>query len=482
MSFDILRRGRVVAGLALLLVTLSAVPVAAQMRSSEDQTMTANDGTAFVVTRAIVRVPESRAGLQPSGAIDLAVVRVRRPGQISGRVHAILAGGPGDSGVQEVLGLARQGGAKWFALMDGDIVGVDQRGTGASRPTLASSVRYNLPLDRPGSSEAWLPLIREASRLEAARLKAEGVDLQAYNTEESADDVEAVRRAFGYGKMVLWGRSYGSHLALATLRRHPEGVERLILVSPEGPDHTWKSPAQIDDVLARIAVRAGAPELMENIRKVLEDLSRAPVSVTITDPATREDRVIVLGKFDVQLAVAQAIGDPRALAGLPAAFRQMASGNYRTIGQLAYASRSRMGIQSAMKQAMDLSSGASEHRRKRIGEEARTALLGDAMNFPGMGLADAWRVTPLPAAFRAPVRSSVPVLMIVGDLDVRTPVANAREIAATLPNAQTVVVENAAHQFNLFGSPPLRERLGRFLAGQLGQESTVALPALPFQK
>lgn len=482
MSFDILRRGRLVAGLALLLAALSGVPAAAQMRSSEDQTMTANDGTAFVVTRAVVRVPESRAAPQPSGAIDLAVVRVRRRGQTSARAHTILAGGPGESGVQEVLSLARQGGAEWFALMDGDVVGIDQRGTGASHPNLASSVRYNLPMDRPGSPEAWLPLIRKASRLEAARLKAEGVHLQAYNTEESADDVDAVRCAFGYGKMVLWGRSYGSHLALATLRRHPEGVERLILVSPEGPDHTWKSPAQIDDVLARIAVRAGAPELMENIRKVLDDLARAPVSVTITDPATRQDRVIVLGKFDVQLVVAQAIGDPRALAGLPAAFRQMAAGNYRTIGQLAYASRSRMGVQSAMKQAMDLSSGASEVRRRRIGDGARTALLGDAMNFPGLDLAEAWGITPLPAAFRAPVRSSVPVLMIVGDLDVRTPVANAREIATTLPNAQTVVVKNAAHQFSLFGSPTLRELLGRFLADQPTQENAVVLPALPFQK
>jgi hypothetical protein len=85
----------------------------------------------------------------------------------------LLAGGPGDSSVDEVLSLARQGGAAWLALMGGDVVGIDQRGTGASRPSLASNVRYNLPLDRPGSPEAWLPLIREASSREATGLKAE---------------------------------------------------------------------------------------------------------------------------------------------------------------------------------------------------------------------------------------------------------------------------------------------------------------------
>lgn len=465
-----------------LLVAAFSTPAVAQLRAQEERIMTANDGTAFLVTHATVRVPELRTGPHPSGAIDLAVIRIRRQGQAPERAHAILAGGPGDSGVDGVLGLARQGGAAWFALMGGDVIGIDQRGTGASRPSLASNVRYNLPLGRPGSSDAWLPLIREASSLEAARIRAEGINLQAYNTQESADDVDAVRLAFGYRKLILWGRSYGSHLALATLRRHPEGVERVILVSPEGPDHTWKSPAQIDDVLERIARRAAAPELIGNMRRVFDDLSRSPVSVTILDPETRANLTIVLGEFDVQLMIARAIGDPRALAGLPAAFREMVAGNYRMMGQLVYAFRTRMGVQSAMKHAMDLSSGASELRRVRIRSEARTALLGNAMNFPGMELEGAWQIAPLPATFRAPVQSAIPVLIVVGDLDIRTPVSNAEEIAATLTGARVVVVENAAHQFNLFGSPPLRELLSAFLSGLPVEETRVTLPALPFQR
>jgi pimeloyl-ACP methyl ester carboxylesterase len=54
--------------------------------------------------------------------------------------------------------------------------------------------------------------------------------------------------------------------------------------------------------------------------------------------------------------------------------------------------------------------------------------------------------------FRAPIRSSIPTLILVGDLDPRTPVANAREIAATLSGAPIVVLENATHQFDVFGS------------------------------
>lgn len=471
--------GRAAAAVMALLAAAISAPAFGQMRIIDERTLVAEDGTAFIATRGMVRVPELRAELN-SSAVDLAFVRVRREGQNVGKVSAILAGGPGDSGVDEVLNLARRGGARWFRLMDGEVLGVDQRGTGASRPSLASNVLYNLPLDRPGSPDSWLPIIEQAARDEASRVRAKGVNLNAYNTEESADDFDAVRRALGYSKITLWGRSYGSHLALAILGRHPDAVEQLVLISPEGPDQTWKSPAQVDKVLARIAARANAPDLLNDIKKVLSELSKQPASVAITDPATGAKHVIVLGKFDVQLVVAQALGDPRGISGLPAAFRQMAAGDYRAIGRLVYSQRSRMGLRSSMKHAMDLASAASPARLARIHREAQTALLGNAINFPDMMLREAWQVNPLPAPFRAPVHSSIPVLMIVGDLDARTPIANAQEIAATLPNAKIVVAENAAHQFNLFGSPALQLLLHRFLTGQPITDERVVLPPLPF--
>lgn len=467
--------------LAACLMLGTAAPALAQLRDAVETTLTARDGTAFVVTRGFVRVPQRRS--QPNGAaIDLAIVRVSRPGKAQGPASAVLAGGPGDGGVEEVLSLAMQGGAVWADLMGGDVVGMDQRGVGASKPNLASTARYDLPLDKPGSSEAWLPSIAAVSRREAQRVSAMGVDLSAYNTEESADDVEAVRLALGLGKMILWGRSYGSHLALVTLRRHPQGVERVVLVSPEGPDHTWKSPAETDRVLERIAQRAGAPEMIADMRKVTADLGRQPRSVAVRHPVSGETTAVVIGPFDIMLLVAQAGGDPRGLAGMPAAFRRMAAGDYQAIAPLVMATRAQLSVQSAMKQAMDLSSGASPARLARIHAEAPAALLGEAMNFPGMALGEAWGVSPLADSFRAAVTSDAPVLMIVGDLDVRTPIANATEIAANLPNAQIVVVENAAHAFNLFGNAELRAILADFVAGRPVKTQTVTLAPLAFQK
>jgi hypothetical protein len=70
---------------------------------------------------------------------------------------------------------------------------------------------------------------------------------------------------------------------------------------------------------------------------------------------------------------------------------------------------------------MDLSSGASVERQRQIDREARDALLGNAINFPGMFITDAWEpVTDLGSDFR-PVQSAIPTLILVGDLDPRTP-------------------------------------------------------------
>lgn len=458
------------------------LPARGQLLEVTTSTAASRSGAPLEVTTAFVRVPELRQPGEPRPAsIELATVRVRQTGKPSARsAHVLLAGGPGDSGVSLVTGLVQQADSEVWRLFDGDIIGIDQRGTGRSRPNLDARVPYNLPLDRPGSIEEWLPRIHDASRMVAEGFRARGIRLEAYNTRESADDVAAVVQALGYERVTLWGRSYGSHLALATAARYPAMIDRLVLVSPEGPDHTWKRPSQVDVVIDQLVAR-GATDLRANMRKVLIRLTGAPVSVRVTDPMSGAQATVVLGAFDIQWIATQALGDPRLVATLPAAFREMAEGNFERLAQIALVRRTRTGVDSAMKHMMDASSGASADRRRLIESEARDALLGNAINFPGMFAKEAWGpVTDMGEEFRRPVVSNTPTLILVGDLDPRTPVANAREIAATLPRAHMVVLENATHQFDLFGAPAVRDLVAGFLRGEAVAER-VPLPPVPFR-
>ena len=43
------------------------------------------------------------------------------------------------------------------------------------------------------------------------------------------DDLEAVRQALGYGKLNLYGISYGATAAQVFLRRHPGSVRTVVL-------------------------------------------------------------------------------------------------------------------------------------------------------------------------------------------------------------------------------------------------------------
>ena len=81
-----------------------------------------------------------------------------------------------------------------------------------------------------------------AERLKV-KLVAEGVNLAAFNTPESAADIEDLRRALGYERVNLYGISYGTRLALAAMRDHLECFRalRADLLDEEGPRGAWET-------------------------------------------------------------------------------------------------------------------------------------------------------------------------------------------------------------------------------------------------
>lgn len=470
--------------LCVALLGLGAEEVRAQGTEQADvRTLIAPDGRRMEIVSRFVRVPEQRTGRGANvRQIELMAIRLRWADATTPVANMVLAGGPGDSGTRLLTGLSEAQAASLLDLMSGDILAFDQRGTGQSRPSLAIPGTLSLPLDIPGSPAAWFPGMEHAARRATERLAASGVRLESYTSVESADDVDAVRRAFGYASLNLWGRSYGSHLALATVRRYPDSIARMILVSPEGPDHTLKLPAQTDAVIARIAERAGAPELPATMGTVFERLRRTPVTISAIDAVSGAATAVTIGEFDLQWLTAQSLGDPRLLATLPAAYREMAAGRFERVAPAMLMMRKRFRLTSAMKYMMDLASYATPARIARVRDQTRSALLGNAMNFPLMDLRAVWPDADLGDVYRSPVRSRVPTLILAGDLDARTPVENAHEIAATLPNAHVVVLGNGAHEFDLFGSTALRPLLQDFLADRPVGATRVALPPIPFQR
>lgn len=415
----------------------------------------------------------------PGGrTVHLSYLRLAARGERSpGPPIVYLAGGPGGSGVLTYFLTKRR---PIFELMRafGDVIVLEQRGTVPwTEPWLVCRQRWDYPSDQP-LDRALLARIQGSHVARCARRFAgQGIDVAAFNTLESAADLEALRRHLGSERLVLWGTSYGTHLALAYLARYPSRVARLVLHGVEGPDHTLKLPANTEAALADLAQRAraaGLPDPRLQVQALIDRLSAHPVEVAVAgDEAHRK---IVLGPGDLRLFVALRLRSAATRSTLPKVLAEMMGNDYRTLARLAATIRWRRREQ-LMSLVMDCSSGASAERLALIARQAPQALLGDWINMPFPEVCAALPYRDLGDDFRAPLRADVPALLISGTLDGRTPPANAEEVAATLERAVHLVIDGAGHGDELFVSTPeIADGIRAFMAGEPQMDRVVSVP------
>lgn len=432
-----------------------------------------------------IEVPENRSNPK-SDLIQLAVLQIKSPNPNAGAPIFCLAGGPGGSSIQMVReSIFFDPGLLEF----GDLIGVDQRGIGQSTPSLIfADIEYSIPYEQPGDPDTLLAIVRAAHEKAYAKLQTLGIDPAGYNTEESADDINDVGKLLGYDAIRILGGSYGSHLAFSIARRHGDFVQRVIIRSPEGPDHTYKRPGQIQDGLELLAQRVGqdekiagqVPDLLAMVEAVLGRLDNEPVYVKVKVPKSEREQTIGISKFDVQRWIAGSLGRNSSARNVPRAVYEMAQGDFSRMGGELYRRRGKHSGVHAMANLVDIASWASTERFERIEREAAQTLLGGAIDFPSYRLADAWGRHLLGDQFRSPLHSEVPFLFIVGDLDARTPPSNAREILAGLPNGHLITVVNGAHDFSTLINKQTRSAIHRFLAGEPVTQTEIVLPPLRF--
>ena len=195
----------------------------------------ARDGKTVDAEWGTLVAPENRAA-NKTNAIELAFVRFGSTTRYPAAPIVFLAGGPGKSGIEVAAGRHFD----FFMALRGvaDVIVMDQRGVGASRPCLDSGESWQYPLDVPADGEELLRVARDHARKTAKRLRRGGVDLGGYNSLESAEDVELLRSALDVPALSLIGHSYGTHLALSYIRRYRRHVDRAVLAGLEGPDQT----------------------------------------------------------------------------------------------------------------------------------------------------------------------------------------------------------------------------------------------------
>lgn len=475
--------------LLFVFILLSAISIAAQ-RKAGDLTIKPyvfenEKGEKVDAELGILLVPENRRDPQ-SNLIELAFVRFKSTAKNPADPIVYLAGGPGGSGSGTATGTRFP---LFMALREiGDVIAFDQRGTGMSKPNLQCYERWDFPLNTVPTRDEVLRVARERSRTCAQYWRDfQRVDLKGYHTNESADDLEDLRRALGAKRISLWSISYGTHLAFAAIRRHPQSIARAILAGTEGPDHTYKLPSNIEQHLADLSVTVAAdqkigkevPDLLAMMKSVYERLDQQPAVVEVTDPQTKQKVKVTVNKFVMQFLTAVNIGTTTE-AFYPQIYYRASKGDFTPSAE-AWLRLSRSDFGNAMSYLMDCASGATAARFERIKREATTALHETLANQIFPDICSEWNLPDLGDEFRAPVKADIPVLFISGTLDARTPVSNAEEYRKGFPNSTHLILEGAVHSDPLFlSSPRIKDVMLEFMKGAPITTTKITLPPMKF--
>jgi pimeloyl-ACP methyl ester carboxylesterase len=468
----------------LLVLALAAPANALQPDISWSTESIGTGGTLQPLPLGRLRVPENHG--DPAGAsITLALVRLPSSNPTPGVPVVFLAGGPGGSGIGEA-GLPHMWALFEELRKTADVILLDQRGTGRSEPNLSCPGPGAPPLELFRSEQTMRAHVIGLVERCAATQRARGVRPEFYTSEQSADDIESVRRALGVEQLSLFGFSYGTHLGLATLRRHGERIQRVVLAGVEGPDHNEKLPSVMDVQLERLALYARedptigklASDLVGTLRALLERLEREPARVPSTDDPKSPE--LLIGRAGLQYLLFRDLGDTNDWPVLPGLIMTAANGGYGLLGQFARRRWNQLRATSLMAVAVDCASGSSPERHEQVMRESRAALLGNQMNFYTEEICRAGGAAELGPAFRARIFSTVPTLFISGTLDSQTPPHQAEEVRWGFPRGVHVVVGNAGHESTL-DKAEVRRIVAAFLAGAAIAEQRIELPRPAFR-
>ncbi|MCH9691173.1 MAG: alpha/beta hydrolase [Gammaproteobacteria bacterium] len=336
-------------------------------------------------------VPENR-NLKDSRKLSIKYVRFSATGKKVGPPIVYLAGGPGGSGIMAV----NYRFDMFMALREyGDVIALDQRGTGRSNDLLDCKSKQIVPPLTPISDSQYIDHHRRALQQCLSFWQTTGVDLTAYNTLESVGDLEALRQHLGAEKIVLWGTSYGSHLALAALKENENSIARVILSSVEGLNQTVKLPSRTEVYLDRLQqgvnqqpeAKAAYRDIVSLMKRVHAKLDKQPLKIQLLQrDGSKQD--YLFQRRDMQLIASAFIADPKSAAQLLRFYRAIDLGKMPAFNQVPARYFPDGFLQPGlpislrpMPTAMDIASGISEGRKAQVSVQSKTALLGDYLNF-----------------------------------------------------------------------------------------------------
>jgi pimeloyl-ACP methyl ester carboxylesterase len=351
-------------------------------------------------------------------------------------------GGPGVSSLHPVTSIARRS-----LLRDRDYIAFEQRGTHYASPNLecdgSGQAVQEAYLNHRSIDEAVLETVRQCHE----KLLQQGIDLSAYNTDESAADIEDLRRLLGIDSLNLIGISYSGGLMMTVLQKYPRHIRSLVLDSPlpEFVNIDEQELANFNEALTAVLDSEG--DLTARFRSYFSGLDGKVFSANYR---LKDGKVVTLGYGRSELLgiLHNKVEDYDGIKELPQIVSDMIGGQQeRYIKAYFDGVFSENGTISGMRLSVYCSDKMAFEDPATIQQQEITMpwLAGFHVNDVYRNLCEAWPVKPIDFTTKRPFYSNVPALLGAGGLDDACRPLYNDMIHHYLPNSQRLLFTKRLH-------------------------------------
>jgi pimeloyl-ACP methyl ester carboxylesterase len=295
------------------------------------------------------------------------------------------------------------------------------------------------------------------------RLAAQGIDLSAYNTIESAEDINDLRLALQLGPLNLVGISYSGGLMLTVARNHPECVKSLILSSPlpgftnyeeEGLFNINEAFDQVfDDCEADSADKSTYGNLRDRFHQYFTAITGKTFSISYTVKGESQSRQIQYTKKELLDALLNRLNRWQ-VRTVPFDMNEIIHGRHETYVKeiLDDIFKGDEHLSHGMRYSIYCSEQIVYAKKELIKKQEVILpwLAGYAFNNVNHAICDCWKVKPEPPVAKEPVYSRIPAFIAAGDVDPWCRPYYNRLIKRFMPNSQLLIVHDQGHLPSFF--------------------------------
>ena len=462
-----------VTGMFSVLASVEAAPLELDSKHCPESISVALED-AETIRCGWLEVPEDRINLAGNW-IDLFVVRIGSREFAEDPPLLVLAGGPGDAASADI--------DFWLESnlhTEHDIILVDQRGTGHSRPSL------DCPESGEADGNAWMAACRD-------RLTRQGINLSSYHAMSTVWDLHDLLDALELERVNLYGSSYGSRLALLLANSAPQRIRSMTLdgVYPPSRHDLAELAANVELSLERLfqdcandpACQRRFPDLREQFYRVFMELNESPAELYHLGESTG----MTMDGDTFALMIASFLRHPIALPFLPLMIASVERGQHDFVFWVygfviaEYGDDAAVhseGAYYSVRCPEDQLFSASELQPPQDGGKASAlATVLRVVVEDQVASCAAWNLPPASSPAALEYISDVPALLLSGAYDSATPPHWADEVAEHLNAVWNYIFPNVSHGV-LEDEPCAREIMSEFLLNPQAEPEAPCLDAL----